>query len=67
MEYSVSLMCVCPRSIFLTDYAENLFGNEYRKKVGDFKTELDRAKESFDRSIALEKFKAIHGIGTFQL
>ena len=50
--------------------AGNLIGNEYQEKVNDLKTEFEKAKESFDRSIRLEIFKAIRGIGehtTFSL
>jgi hypothetical protein len=43
----------------------NLFGDEYKETVDEFKAKLARAKESFDRSIGLEVLKAIHGIGGF--
>jgi hypothetical protein len=41
----------------------NLFGDEYKEKVDEFKAKLAGAKESFDRSIGLEVLKAINGIG----
>ena len=41
----------------------NLFGKTYEDKIKDFKDGFDRAKSSFDRSISLEMFVAINGIG----
>ena len=43
--------------------AGNLIGNEYQKKVDELNKEFKNAKESFDRSLRLKIFKAIHGIG----
>jgi hypothetical protein len=43
----------------------NLFRDEYKEKVDEFKAKLAIAKESFDRSIRLEVLKAINGIGVF--
>ena len=43
----------------------NLIGSEYREKVDDLKAEFKKAKESFDLSVRLEIFKAIHGIGEY--
>ena len=45
------------------NYPGNLFGDEYKTRLGELKIKFSRAKESFDRSIQLETFKAIHGIG----
>ena len=41
----------------------NLIGDKYQEKVDDLKKESKKAMESFDRSLRLEIFKAIHGIG----
>jgi hypothetical protein len=61
----VSLLCTCRWLLPDVSCIGNLFGNEYREKVDEFKEELAGAKESFDRSIGLEVFKVIHGIGGF--
>ena len=45
--------------------AGNLIGNEYQEKVNNLKTEFDKARKSFDLSLRLEIFKAIHGIGEY--
>ena len=45
------------------NYPGNLFGDEYKTRLGELKIKFSRAKESFDRSIQLETFKAVHGIG----
>ena len=39
--------------------------NEYQEKVDEFNKKFKSAKESFDRSLLLEIFKAIHGIGEY--
>jgi hypothetical protein len=67
MQQSVSLTCICLCVTFLTNYLGNLFRSEYREKADEFKKELARAKESFDRSIRLETFEAIDGIGGFHV
>lgn len=59
----MSLMYNRLPDMLLTNHTGNLFGNEYREKLDGFKDEFGRARESFDRSIGLEMFKAIHGIG----
>ena len=51
---SISVL-ICP--------AGNLIGSKYQEKVDDLKTEFEKARESFDLSLRLEIFKAIHGIG----
>jgi hypothetical protein len=55
------------RNMIVTTHIGNLFGGEYREKVDEYKTELAQAKESFDRSIGLEIFKAVDGIGRFHV
>ena len=39
--------------------------NEYQEKVDEFNKKFKSAKESFDRSLRLEIFKAIYGIGEY--
>ncbi|KAF7799709.1 hypothetical protein EIP86_010951 [Pleurotus ostreatoroseus] len=50
------------RSQSSSGYIGNLFGDEYKTRLGELKIKFSRAKESFDRSIQLETFKAVHGI-----
>lgn len=40
-----------------------LGGNEYKDQIDGFRKKFVRAKEAFDRSIALTTFVAIDGIG----
>ncbi len=42
----------------------DLIGAEYKEKISKFQKDLVRAKESFDRSVQLEIFAAVDGIGT---
>ena len=46
-----------------TGSAGNLIGSDYKEKLDDLKENFRRAKKSFDLSLRLEIFKAIHGIG----
>ena len=41
----------------------NLLGKAYKDKIDGFKEDLERTREAFNRSISLEVFKAIDGIG----
>ena len=50
---------VCVPTVFVG----NLIGSDYKEKLDDFKENFERAKKSFDLSLRLEIFKAIHGIG----
>lgn len=47
----------------LTNRPGQLFGKEYGETLTAFKTEFARARTSFDRSIQLEIFQAVAGIG----
>lgn len=67
MEYSVSLMYAPLPDTSLTNYTGNLFGKEYGERVDDFKVEFERAQKSLDRSVGLEIFKSVDGIGRFHI
>ena len=43
----------------------NLLGKAYKDKIDGFKEDLERTMEAFNRSISLEVFRAIDGIGEY--
>lgn len=44
-------------------YLGNLFGQAYKDHIDGFKNDLERTKNAFNRSVLLEIFEAIDGIG----
>lgn len=40
-----------------------IFGSEYKEKIAGFHKTFVRAKDAFDRSVALTTFAAVDGIG----
>ncbi len=64
---AVSLVCKDLRDLPVTSdrCLGDLIGSEYREKINRLQKEFARAKKSFDRSVQLEIFVAVDGIGQY--
>ena len=55
-----NIYCVCG---VIAHHVGNIFGAGRRDELNEMTAEFARAKEAFDRSLQLEIFKAVDGIG----
>ena len=51
----------------ITSPKGNLFLTEYKSKIDEFKADFDSSMRVFDRSVAVETFKAVTNIGEYNL